>query len=201
MATHEATLAAVEAQLAELGDAFAREAPEQYAKLRRVLEALRAGEASDAEVQGLALELFRWQVGLHRQGYSRELEPIARAAKETGSPVLLKAREALVDVLDVLARMERLDFPAPPAALHEVEQAIARAGQALEAAAAAAPASTAGIPMRPVAGPIVSSTGVPLKAVEPRAVKAEKKPAPKLGGGWATTAQLAQLMSVPSRKK
>lgn len=168
--THsENPLHALEQALAELGPQMQRAVPEQYAKARKLVAAMRAGESRLPEVRALSLELLRWQLGLQRAEFERQRQGLA-VLLARGEPSAVAADQALAAALELLDRSlaaTRTPDRAPSAAeLGRVKALAADFETRAVEAAIAASNSTAGVTLRPLAKQ-PSVNGVSLRPVAP----------------------------------
>jgi hypothetical protein len=171
MATDVQTqLKQVEAAVAANAAEFSKEAPAEYAKMKKVLEALKKappGKAASAEVKGLVVDLVRWQFDMQLKDFRAQYAQVKKEADASGDPAIEKVALALNEVVGFLTEAKAVDFPPSPKALAALEARNAKLKKAFAVAAEAASRSTMNIPMRTLKKPIVSPGGVPLKAVSP----------------------------------
>jgi hypothetical protein len=166
----QAALKQVEAELAANAAQFKQEAPEQYAKMTRVLEAMKKappGKPQSDEVKRLVVDLLRWQFDAQRREFEALRASMAERAKSSGDPAFAKAAVAYGEVVKLLEQAKLSDFPPSAKAQAALDEASRRVKKAFEEASDAASRSTLDIPLRTIRQPIVSSSGVALKAVEP----------------------------------
>lgn len=157
---------------------MAKEAPEQWAKLTKMRDALKKQGAStnaSEDLKKLVVDLFRWQLEAQRADFAAQLAEVTKAHAKTPGPALEKTKAALAEVVKFLDEAKAVGFPPSADATAKLEQAVLRVHQAFAAADAAAGNTLQGVALKPVKRPIISSTGVPLKAAAPPPRAAKKK--------------------------
>lgn len=167
MTTAQQALESIETFVSANPD-FARESPDQFAKITRVRDELKktTGKPSPA-LEKLVKELFIWQLEAQRAEYAAQLEEAKQFAAKNPGPAIEKAKAALTEVVKFIDEAKALGFPPTAGATAKLEKAVLRVQAAFHEADAAASATTRGVTLKPVKRPITSSTGVPLKPAAP----------------------------------
>lgn len=169
--TTKLALKEVETALQTSEAALAKEAPDQLARIKSIVQEVRQGKIGSEKIRGQVVELMKWQFDLQRKTLKTTLDQLTPLA--AGNPAAKKSEVAIKKVLEMLDKAETAMGSPTAAAQKVLAQAGDQAREAIEAAQEAIKHSTLGIPMKPVNGPIVSSSGVALKPVIPgKAAKA-----------------------------
>ena len=164
------TLHDAQAALAENSSEFSTQAPAQYAKMKRVLELLKkapSGTQQSAEMKGLVAELLQWQFGSLLEEYQTEHAALKKQSAAHPDPAIDKEAAAVAELISFLTEARSVGVAPSAKAIASMEARLPRLQKAFSEASDAAAHSTVGIPMRPLRRPIVSASGVPLRAVEP----------------------------------
>jgi hypothetical protein len=178
-----APAANLEKLLAESGPAIQAQAPEQHARLKRVLQGIKKGDGKklSPELEKDLREIYKWQLEAQRQEYVDQLERLKPQVK-AGDPLAKQADQALRKLVEVFELgMVGAGVPTP-ATQKALEKAAAQAKEALEALDAAYTKRVSQAVMKPVPGGVIKSpSGVALKPVagkKPGAALEASKPAP-----------------------
>ncbi len=162
-------IADLEKLLAESGAQMQAAAPEQHARVKRLVVGLKKADPKKLpqELQRDLMELYRWQLETQKQGYLAQLETLKSALK-TGDPLAKQADEALRKVVEVLELGISGAASPTDAAQKKLEKVAAQAREAMLVLDKAYAKRLSSAAMRPVpGGAIVSPGGVALKAVAP----------------------------------
>ena len=150
----------VESAIAQNAAEFEKDSPDAFQKMQRVLAALKKsppGKEQSAEVKKLVGDLVTWQFDAQVTHYRAELE----AAQQVPGPAAEKLAFALGQMVAFLTEAKNAGLPPSAAATASLEAWVPKLQKAFDEATAAA------IPMRTLDKPIVSASGVALKAVQP----------------------------------
>lgn len=173
MASPQAALKELEASFSEVKDQLKAEAPDQHARMVKMISALKSGKAGANDAKTLIFELAQWQLSLQKESFEAQLAQLAPAIAQKVPAALEseKALKAVIRVIDEASKAATGKAPSPKT-VASIEKAAADAQAAVDRAEKAISKSTLGIPMKPVLKQPVSASGVRLKPVEP--AKAEK---------------------------
>lgn len=98
-------IADLEKLLAESGPQILASAPDQHARLKRLVTGLKktngTGKDLTADLKKELVEVYRWQLEVQRQEYVDQLESLKPALK-TGDPLAKQAEGALKKLVEVL---------------------------------------------------------------------------------------------------
>lgn len=126
----------LEAVIARHADNLEKEAPDQLARMKRVvkdLKSLPAGtKAYPPDLQREVVELYQWQLGMQKKAYVARLEAL-RPAVRAGDAVANKAKIALEQVIAFMDTAISQAAAPSPKTQQALEQAAARAREALKA--------------------------------------------------------------------
>lgn len=98
-------IADLEKLLADSGPQILASAPDQHARLKRLVTGLKktngSGKDLTADLKKELVEVYRWQLEVQRQEYVEQLESLKPAIK-TGDPLAKQAEAALKKLIEVL---------------------------------------------------------------------------------------------------
>ncbi len=170
-------LSELEQLLATGGAEFETNAPEQHARVKRLVGGLKkaTGATLSAELERDLLEIYRWQLQMQKDDYAQQIEVLKDSVK-SGDPLAKQADAALRKVVEVLTLgLQNVSSSPSPEVQAKVEETAAAAQKALTALNEAYLKRLGDASMRPVpGGQIVSPSGVALKAVVPSRALSEK---------------------------
>ncbi len=204
-------IADLEKLLAESGPQILASAPDQHARLKRLVTGLKktngTGKDLTADLKKELVEVYRWQLEVQRQEYVDQLESLKPALK-TGDPLAKQAEGALKKLVEVLEQA-MLGAGAPNAKNQAATEKAAKEAKEAMLALEAAFGKRLAESVKPVSKG-VSKLLVPAQGKKPSAVAAppSKVAAPSSAAKPAAKTAPAPLQgfrvmpgTVPSKKK
>lgn len=200
VSTLKKPIADLEKLLADSGPQILASAPDQHARLKRLVTGLKktngSGKDLAPDLKKELMEIYRWQLEVQRQEYVEQLESLKPALK-TGDPLAKQAEAALKKLIEVMEQA-MLGAGAPNAKNQAAtEKAAAQAKEAMLALEASF-GKRLSESMKPVPGGVVKSPGgIALAPVQGKKPSATVSAPSKVGAPAASAKPAAKTAPAP----